>query len=138
MGIKAQLNKAFKKDYKDEGIKREKEMGFIASRVLKIVVDNQLPMGRLTEADEKEYQEAALAVIEFMFKNNVKYVDKDFVFQLALQPIDKIKEIVLNSLARSFDMVINKSLSKEFREVTLGDMDKILKSNVIIEEVKKT
>ena len=62
-----------------------------------------------------------------IIKNEVKYVDKDFVFQLVLQPIDQIKQIVLQSLSNSFDEVLNRALPKEFRELTLKDMDNALK-----------
>ena len=69
----------------------------------------------------------AKQILTLMLEHKVKYVDKDYLFSLVLQPLNVVKETVDTSLKMSFDNVINKSLGKDFREVTLEDMDRVLR-----------
>ena|SRR3990167_1234984 len=120
---------------KDLTKERMKKMVPIARQVLEMIVDAELPMGDLHAHNNEKFNSLAKNILQLMLENEVKYIDKDFLFQLCLQPIDMAKEVVLKSLKNSFDQLIEKALKKDFLDVTLLDMDRILKENKTIPAV---
>lgn len=98
----------------------------VAQEIIDVISKAGLPIGDNTELDAAQFDGVASKVLAIMLRNEVKYVDIDFLFQLVFQPFSVIKETVSVSIKHSFDRVINKSIGKEFREVTLKDMDTIL------------
>ena len=120
---------------KDLTKERMKKMVPIARQVLEMIVDAELPMGDLHAHNNEKFNSLAKNILQLMLENEVKYIDKDFLFQLCLQPIDMAKEVVLKSLKNSFDQLIEKALKKDFLDVTLLDMDRILKENKTISVV---
>ena len=120
---------------KDLTKERMKKMVPLARQVLEMIVEAELPMGDLHAHDNEKFNSLAKNILQLMLENEVKYIDKDFLFQLCLQPIDMAKEVVLKSLKNSFDQLIEKALKKDFLDVTLLDMDRILKENKTIPAV---
>ena len=120
--------KFFKGQPKDPTKERTKKMVPIAHTATKLIVEAHLPTGEHQDMDMKQYDAVATSVLQLMLDNDVKYSDKDFLFQLILQPFDLIKETVLLSLKKNLDVAIDRALGKDFRELTLGDMDKVLKN----------
>ena len=121
------MGKLFKNKEKDLTKERSKELIPVARGIVKLIVDADLNIGDQHKDDATRYDNVTKQILELMLEKNVKYVDKDFLFQLVLQPFDIIKESVQLSLRKSFDRAIDKSLGKEFREVRLDDLDKILR-----------
>lgn len=100
----------------------------LAREIIEAITEAQLPLGDTHAHDNAKFDFVTSKVLKIMLNNEVKYVDKEFLFQLVFQPFDVIKETVLMSLRKSFDLVIDRSLHKEFREFTLLDMDRTLKA----------
>ena len=119
------------KKIKDEGKKLNKERFErcvpIARKIIKLIAEADLPIGETHAHDNTKYNSVAKEILAIMLKHEAKYVDKDFIFQLILQPFDQLKGIVFMSLGDSLDKAIDKKFGKDFRELTLRDMDKILK-----------
>lgn len=128
MGFFKKFKKKEKQEEKDLSKEREDAVKPLAKNIIEAVFMANLNMGKLSADDEKEYSDLALKIIERMLTKEMKYRDKDFLFQLVLQPFDKLRDIVTNSLARSFDDALEASLGKEFSELTLADLDKVLKT----------
>ena len=120
---------------KDLTKERMKKMVPLARQVLEMIVEAELPMGDLHAHDNEKFNMLAKNILQLMLENEVKYIDKDFLFRLCLKPIDMAKEVVLKSLKNSFDQLIEKALKKDFLDVTLLDMDRILKENKTIPAV---
>lgn len=112
---------------KDPTQERLDKLSPIAQNVIKLITDANLPVGDHNAHDNNKFNNVAKEVIGQMLDNDVKYVDKEFLFQLVLQPFDEISQIVTKSLKESFNKTEQKLFGKDFRDVTLGDIDKILK-----------
>lgn len=100
----------------------------IAKEVVRIIAGNNLPMGDNKDLDIKRYDSVSKDVLQYMLDNEVKFSDKEFLFQLVLQPFDLVKETIFLSLKNNLDSAMNKVLKKDFREITLKDIDVILKN----------
>lgn len=123
------IEKRLDKELKNAHKIREEEVVPAALEILKFIAGKDLPTGEVHVRDNDKFQVIAKEVLGIMLKHNLKYVDKEFLFQLIKQPVDQIAEIVIRSLGRSFDTAIDKALKKEFREVRLEDLDKLIKGN---------
>jgi len=111
-----------------ESLKRLTDLTPVAREILKHIVDKELPIKlSFDKKDEEAYDEVSKEVLAILLKHNVKFVDKDFLFQLTSMPLDRIKETIMMSLKFSLDKVIDKALGKGFRELNMEDMDKLLK-----------
>lgn len=118
------MAKLFGKKEEDLNKKRLKEVVPVAKQLIKLIADAGLEIGEVHAHNNDKYNAIAKEVLQSLLDNNIKYVDKDFVFQLILQPFDQIREIVSMSLKESFDTAMNKAFGVEFREIRLSDVDK--------------
>ena len=124
------MGKLFKKKDKEKDLTRERNEKVIpiAQDVLKLVADAALPMGDNVHAhDNVKFDAVSKKILELLLEKDIKYVDTNFLFQLVLQPLEIIKETVVLSLKRSFDLAETKAMGKEYREITLQDMDNLIK-----------
>lgn len=99
----------------------------IAREVLKIIHEEQLEMGDISEATMRPegYINASTRIRQFMIDSNLPWIDRHFVFQLALQPVDKLKDIILSDLGKSYEDGMTSLLGVEsFSTMTMGDMQK--------------
>ena len=112
---------------KDLTKEREEKLAPVAQEIIEMIANAKLPIGETHAHDNGKFDHVAGEVLKLMLKHEVKYADKSFLFQLVLQPFDIVKETVHLSLTKSFDLVINRALKKDFGDVTLKDMDQILK-----------
>ncbi len=58
-------------------------------------------------------------------------MEKENVFALLLQPFDKLRTIALSSLNRSANKAVDLKMGKQFGDITIADLDEILKSEVV-------
>ena len=71
---------------KDLSEEREKKLTPVAKQLVKIVLDAGLPIGSYNGKDSIDlFNDASQQIIQLMLDNDVKYVDKVFLFQLALK-----------------------------------------------------
>lgn len=113
---------------KDLSKERDKQVIPVVKEVIKILAAADLPVGNLHANDNAKFDYVAKQILGLMLEHKIKYVDKDYLFSLVLQPFNVIKETVDASLKMSLDNVMNKSLGKDFRDVNLEDMDRLLKA----------
>lgn len=99
----------------------------VVQKILELIANLHLPVGNTSKEDEEKLYQASEQVLKLILDSNIKYMEKDILFQLVLQPLDTIKNIVLASLNRSANKVVARKFGKEFQEVTLQEMDEILK-----------
>ena len=97
-----------------------------AHKLLKVILEADLDMGDEKDMDGKKYQEVALTIIKDMMESEIPYVDREFVFQLCLQPVSKVKDLVVNSLSKSYEMAQDKKWGKDMLDLTLRDIHEVL------------
>ena len=102
----------------------------LAKKLIKEIANADLAIGDAHAHDNDAYEAVAKEILKIFLYEDFKYRDKEFIFQLVLQPFDQIREIVVKSLAQSFDRAINVALKKDFMEVTVMDLDNLLKESL--------
>ena len=75
----------FKKKEKDLSAEREKKLTPVARQLVKIILDAELPIGNFVANEFSRFNNVATNIIQLMMDNDMKYVDKEFLFQLALR-----------------------------------------------------
>ena len=105
----------------------------LVQEMLALIASSNLPVGNLIPEEEDAYATFSEKVLEMFLKYNINYTDKDMVFQLALQPISKVRDIILPSLAKSMNTSMDVKFGKSFTEITMKDLDDIIKSQVVPE-----
>lgn len=159
------MGKKSEKIEKDWSTEREKKLAPVARELVKIIINADLPIGSLAINHKSDFDKVAQGVIQLMLDNKVNYLDKEFLFQLALrneektivdrytgkidynyngeeksfilgrdtissivmQPFQIVQSVVVNSLNNNFNKAINKILNKDILDVTINDIDDILK-----------
>ena len=117
-----------KKIEKDENTLREKRCVPVARKIISIIANSKYSIGEGKNIDARDYEKIALDVIGVMLENNIMYTEKNFVFQLALQAFEITRDEVLRNVEKSFDIALNKSIGKDFKELSMIDIDNILTS----------
>ena len=100
----------------------------LVQQILSLIADSKLPIGNNTPEEEDVYFPFSEKVLALLLTPDMKYVDKDTLFQLVLQPIEKVKTIVLNSLNKSMNTAMDLKFGKSFTEITMQDLDETIKS----------
>lgn len=77
--------KFWKKVEKDLSAEREKRLTPVAKELVGIVLGAGLPIGDYNKTGLDLFNDASQQIIQLMLDNDVKYVDKVFLFQLALK-----------------------------------------------------
>lgn len=116
---------AKEKDATEESFERLRPMVF---SIIELVAKERLPIGNNTKEQDDLYFKAAETVLKTLLDGNMKYVEKEQVFALLLQPFDKIRTIVLDSLNRSANRALDIRMGKSFAELTLPDLHEIIRS----------
>lgn len=97
----------------------------VAREISALLETLQLPIGDDVQ-NEKAYSDASLKVLQILLDRNVRWVDRDFVFQLALQPATFVKDIVTNSLQNSWSHTLTGLFGKKTSDLTMEDVNKAL------------
>lgn len=101
----------------------------IAKAINKVLQESDAFIGDISPEERlAKYKEIAGNVIEIMRLAEVRYVDMNFIFQLAAQPVDSTKDLVTTSVIHSFNMAEQKLMKKDYMDLTLQDLDDILKA----------
>ena len=115
------------KKMRDLTKEREEKIAPIAQEILELITRAELPMGDVHAHDNAKFDHIAGEVLKIFLREDIKYVDKEFVFQLVLQPIDFIKDTVILSLKKSMDITMERVFGKEFGQIGTKDMDTIMR-----------
>jgi hypothetical protein len=122
----AKIRKGLEKD--DEKLHKERldRCRPVAREVSALLEGLQLPIGDDVQ-NEKAYEEASIKVLQLFLDRDVRWVDREFIFQLALQPMSFVKEIVSNSLQNSWNQTITGLFGKKTSDLTMADVDNAMK-----------
>lgn len=105
------------------------ELTPIVRQISKIVANAELPIGEISgDGDKKKlYDKVAKEVLKVIADSNIRWTDRHKLFQLALQPLDIIREISVISLQDSYERASDKLFGKDMQALRLQDLHKILK-----------
>lgn len=100
----------------------------IAKYVLGLLTEYNPPMGDITGTHPEEYTAMALKIQQKFLDENVKWIDRHFIFQLVQQAVDFTKETTLNHLDKSMNFAYQKLWGgKDLVDITMKDVDEVLK-----------
>lgn len=111
-----------------ESAKRMEALVPRAHMILDIIASANLPLGNTKEEDEQKFYDVAEKVLVYLLQENIYYNQKVLVFQLAMQALDKVGDIVNESLKKSFSTSIEKVFDKDELDIALSDINDIITS----------
>ncbi len=99
----------------------------VARKLLEILYSHNadLVMGENAEVD-KALQPIAEEVLGLFLKENIKWLDKLTILQLALQPLARLTDIVRNAAEISFEKASKKKWGKDILDLTFEDIHNVL------------
>jgi len=102
----------------------------IAKEIIKKLAEYETPMGSFLtpEKTKQDYTPLAEDILKLLLEKDVLVGDVSFIFQLALQPYQFLKELVTDSVNDSITKAAEKFWGKEETKVTMKELDKVLKS----------
>lgn len=96
-----------------------------------------VPMGDVAPNDEG-YVPVAEDMLAVLLKHDVRWSEREFVFQLMLQAVNFPKDLALQSLDRSWNAVITALVGKPALELKTSEVDALIrKGDTITEQSKK-
>lgn len=107
----------------------------IARDVCKLVAEHaeRYPFGDKAQASDQSH-ELAQAIIALMVERDVRWNDRDFIIQLALQPIDGAKVIITDAFSKSWNSILTGIVGKKVSELSFTEIDALLKKGQDIEK----
>lgn len=124
--------KAKDRDIKEEYKERTNRCLPVAQKILEMLAEEKLPMGELADKQgeikedvKNRYDDFASKILVLMLESNIKYSERNFLFQLIMQPFEQSKEKVIRSVERSFERAFTEKWKDEL-DITMGDIHEIL------------
>lgn len=115
-------------DVKDLSAARNERVLPLVQKIYELLGTKKLQLGEIpTESDKNEYFQISQEVVDLMLEAKLTYYDRIFLFQILLQPIEQLKDIVLNAIETSFAKANEKMWKKDVLELSLEDIDAVLK-----------
>lgn len=98
--------------------------------ILRLIAEERPFVGKIDEQKiDEHYMPLAGKILEEMVKENINYADRTFIFQLVKQAIELTELKVNRSLEITFDKAMKTIFKKEFMDLSLNDIDKMLKDS---------
>lgn len=98
----------------------------IAQEIFKIAFESgcQMGDGNFAVTRPKEYVEASKRIMQMMVDADLEWMHRQFVFQLALQPITHLQNVVMTDLSRTFEYQISRVFGvSSFNELTMSQIE---------------
>ncbi len=99
----------------------------LVAEIQTLIGDYNLPVGNNTPEEDDAYFPAAEKILQMMVDRDIKFADKEKLFQLLHQSVDKLKVIVMGSLHRSFNKAMDIKWGIPFDEVGMKLLDETIK-----------
>jgi hypothetical protein len=131
--------KAKTKDIDKEYQERLARCRPVAQKILEMIAAENLPIGDIMERGQGEitilkdgvaekYENLAIKILTMMLDENLKYSERNFVFQLVRQPYEQVGEKVIRSVDRSFTRANEAKWGKDELDITMKDVHEVLLS----------
>lgn len=104
----------------------------VAKCIIKMIVEFKGgKFGSLVSAEQaiKSVDKLALDILALLLNENVKVNEISYIFTLIEQIVRTPKDIVIESVNAHFSKADNKLWGKDLKDVTVGDLEKVLKKS---------
>ena len=105
----------------------------VAKEVLKIIAKHDPLLHDQQHFDKiaESYTPISEEIMQLMFDKDLLYTEVQYVWSLVLVAFEKSREFVTESVENSLDKIMDIQWGKAKKDVTLGDMDKVLRKEYI-------
>jgi len=101
----------------------------IAKEILKMIGENDNVLGDISlEERGVYYAQISDKIIDLLKEKNATIMDIDLVFQLLMQAYESVSNAVINSIKRMDKIAYEKLIGKNTLDITVNDLDKVIKS----------
>jgi hypothetical protein len=123
-----EIQKGMQKQIDSEHAKRLARAVPVARKILKLIGEeaDTIPLGDI-ERNDPGIEAVSRKLLALILEENVHWVDKDFVFQLALQALSFPADIAQTSLKNSWETVVTGLFGKVVQDLTAQEVDGYLK-----------
>ncbi len=99
------------------------------ARKLLDIVHGHMPEIVLGEANavKKSLTPVAEEILALFLKENIHWGDREFILQIAMQPVVGLVDVLQSAYSISWDKVMRKALGKDALDLTFSDVDDVLK-----------
>lgn len=136
------VNKILKKQEEErKNATKERDLRCVpvVKSILKLIAEADLPLGNdvsdgkggYSKETTDKYDVVNKKVLEIMLEADINFTDKNYIFQLLAQPIAIIREDTEKALGLSFDLALKQAFEKDFIDVKMSDIDKMLRRNIV-------
>lgn len=110
----------------------------VAKDILRLLAQNidVMPLGDDVQ-ESAEYDRVACEMLALILKANLYWHDRDFILQLALQPLSFTKDIVSNSMQTSWSKAIAGLFKKPSSRLLMSDVNEALQNGEPIEAAQE-
>lgn len=100
----------------------------IAREVTKLIAAriDAYPFGDNAQQSDQSH-ELAQEIIALFVERDVRWNDRDFIIQLALQPLDGIKSVLSTAFDRSWNILLSGILGKKITELHFSEVDALMR-----------
>ena len=127
----SKMKKKAKDDAKAEDLLHEARLERcvpVAKAIVKFVGESAEAYAFGDAAQESDSTETlAKKIIELMVEADIKFSDREFIMQLAKQPLDFAKEAVDRGFGRSWQITLTGLFGKPVTDVTITEIDALMK-----------
>ena len=103
----------------------------LTKQILKIIANSDIQLGaRDIEQEPERYKETAMQIIKLLHKANILEAEVELIKQLMVQATSIAINAVIGSIELSKDIALTNFWGKHPEEVTLQDIDKMMKKKV--------
>lgn len=99
--------------------------------IQELIATSDLPVGNNTQEDDDKYFPIAEEILKMMVDADIKFIEKEVLFQLLFQSVDKLKSIVLGSLNKSFNKAMDIKFGMPFEELGMKVLDETIKLSAV-------
>lgn len=129
MSKKLQAKSIINDQLEDFSKQRQAEGTKNAVQILKIIANEELPTGQVTDKVYEAYKGVTEKIMAYLLEANVKYWDLNFIFQNILQIVQQTQQMTMASTEHHYNNCVRKLFNgKEDVDVRMQDIEKILKS----------
>ena len=104
-----------------------------AKAVLKMILSklDEMELGDVT-ADDTAFHGISKDILSYFVEENVRWSDREFIFQLAMQAIDFPRQIIERANNQNWDFAVAGATGKKYVDLGFKDVDALVKKGVEI------
>jgi hypothetical protein len=99
--------------------------------IMKIISENKGKIGEVTKEDYDSYNDLQVKVLTLFKEKDLTQNDITYIKALLLQAVELPYNLCSDSILRSYDKAVEKIWGKEEIDISVSDIDKVLKAEKV-------